>query len=93
VLCIFCSGIDFVSLQSLFAVSRVYINKLDNKNRYNSAAHCTMSLTFRTTTEYWGVLGHQPFQVSHTTERSISQPGQTGRVQEFDSWLLQTWNT
>jgi len=26
VLCIFCSGIDFVSLQSLFAVSRVYNN-------------------------------------------------------------------
>jgi len=32
VLCIFCSGIDFVSLQSLFAVSRVYNNNNNNNN-------------------------------------------------------------
>jgi len=34
VLCIFCSGIDFVSLQSLFAVSRVYNNNSNNKHIY-----------------------------------------------------------
>jgi len=34
-LCIFCSGIDFVSLQSLFAVSRVHNNNNNNNNNNN----------------------------------------------------------
>jgi len=38
--CVFCSGIDFVSLQSLFAVSRVYIiNNNNNNNTRTSNAH------------------------------------------------------
>jgi len=37
-LCIFCSGIDFVSLQSLFAVSRVCNNNNNNNNSRDKRA-------------------------------------------------------
>jgi len=40
VLCIFCSGIDFVSLQSSFAVSRVYNNNNNNNNNNPGIAGC-----------------------------------------------------